>query len=72
MNKLQILGSFSREWGLELSQLALANTLTLPGMGLIIPAASSVSQLESNAKVGQIALANDHLQAVRKVIAGAD
>jgi hypothetical protein len=41
-------------------------------MGPIIPAMSSVSQPESNAKVGQIALANNHLQAVWKVIAGAD
>jgi 1-deoxyxylulose-5-phosphate synthase len=72
MNKLQILGSFSREWGMELSQLILAYTLTLPGMGPIIPAASCVSQLESNAKVGQIALTIDHIQAVRKVIEGAD
>ena len=64
MNKLLGLGALAKEYGLELSQLALAYTLTLKGMGPVIPAASSVRQLESNARVGQIQLSNDQMKAL--------
>lgn len=69
MNKLQKLGLLAKELGMELSQLVLAYTLTLPGMGPVIPAASSIRQLESNARVGQIQLTNDQAQAVGKIVA---
>jgi aryl-alcohol dehydrogenase-like predicted oxidoreductase len=68
MSKLQKLGTLAKEIGLELSQLVLAYTLTLPGMGPVIPAASSVKQLESNARVGQIELTGDQIQAVHRIL----
>ena len=68
MGKLQKLGTLARDWELELSQLALSYTLTLPGMGPVIPAASSVKQLESNAKVGQIQLTDEQRQAIRSIV----
>jgi 1-deoxyxylulose-5-phosphate synthase len=64
MKKLLNLGALSKEYGMELSQLALAYTLSLPGMGPVIPAASSVKQLESNARVGQIQLSNDQMKTI--------
>ena len=68
MKKLHNLGALAKEYGLELSQLALAYTLTLPGMGPVIPAASSVRQLESNARVGQVQLSDEQKLAVRIIL----
>ena len=68
MNSLQKLGMLAKEFGMELSQLVLAYTLSLTGMGPVIPAASSVRQLESNARVGQIELSEDQVKAIRKII----
>ena len=55
--KLQKFGRLSKELGIEISQLVLAYTLTLPDIGPVIPAASSVQQLESNARAEKIQLA---------------
>jgi aryl-alcohol dehydrogenase-like predicted oxidoreductase len=66
--KLQRLAALAAEWNLEVSQLVLAYTLTLPGMGPVIPAASSLRQLESNTRVGQIELSAEQQAAVRAVI----
>jgi aryl-alcohol dehydrogenase-like predicted oxidoreductase len=68
MGKMQRLGGLAKDWRMELSQLALAYTLTLPGMGPVIPAASSVRQIESNAKVGQIQLSDEQKQAIHKIV----
>lgn len=68
MGKLHNLGTLAKDWGLELSQLVLAYTLTLPGMGPVIPAASNVKQLESNAKVGQMQLTEEQKQAIRSIV----
>jgi aryl-alcohol dehydrogenase-like predicted oxidoreductase len=62
--KLRRLAEIARASGLELSQLALAYMLTLPGMGPAIPAASSVKQLESNAAVGKVQLSEEQRAAV--------
>jgi len=68
MRKLQSLAALARDWGMALNQLALAYTLTLPGMGPVIPGASSVEQVESNAEAGKIQLENDQLAAIRKIV----
>jgi len=62
--KLRRLAEIARASSLELSQLALAYMLTLPGMGPAIPAASSVKQLESNAAAGKVKLTEDQRAAV--------
>lgn len=68
MRKLRSLAGLAKVWGMALSQLALAYTLTLPGMGPVIPGASSVKQLESNAEAGKIQFEVDQLAAIRKIV----
>ncbi len=68
MEKLHRLAALAHEWGLELNQLALAYMLTLPGMGPVIPSASSVQQLESNAAAGKITLTPEQRQQVQEAL----
>ncbi len=67
-HKLQGLAELAREWDMEVSQLTLAYTLTIPGMGPVIPGASTVEQLESNAKVGSIELSEDQIKRVKELL----
>lgn len=59
------LGTLASEYGVDISQLALAYTLSMPGMGAMIPSSSSVAQLESNAKAGTVRLTDEQIAAVR-------
>jgi aryl-alcohol dehydrogenase-like predicted oxidoreductase len=70
MNRLRRLASLAREWGIEVSQLAMAYMLTLPGMGPMIPSATSVAQLESNAKAGTIVLDSEQQRKIREALSG--
>ncbi len=56
---VRLLAELAHSWGIRLEQLALAYTLTLPGMGPLIPGTSSLAQLESNAAAGRIVLGDD-------------
>lgn len=67
-DKLGRLAALAREWGLSLSQLVMAYMLTLPGMGPLIPSSSTVSQLESNAAAGTIALEPEQLERLRRAL----
>ena len=58
MAKLRRLAGLAREGGLEVSQLVLAYMLTLPGMGPVIPSATTLAQLESNAAAGRAVLSD--------------
>lgn len=64
------LDELARKWDVEVSQLTLAYTLTLPGMGTQIPSSSTVAQLESNAAAGKITLTDDQCSAVAAALAG--
>ena len=66
--KLHRLGEMAKEIGIEISQLVLAYTLELDGMGPVIPGASTIAQLESNAKVAQIQLSEDQIVAVESIL----
>lgn len=68
MNKLKALAELSKEWDMELVQLVLAYTLSLPGMGPVIPGASTVEQLEVNAKVGNISLDETKLLNIKNIL----
>jgi aryl-alcohol dehydrogenase-like predicted oxidoreductase len=68
MKKLHLLDSLAKEWDMEINQLALAYMMTLPGMGSVIPAASTVEQLESNAKVGQIDFTNEQIFKIKEAL----
>jgi aryl-alcohol dehydrogenase-like predicted oxidoreductase len=54
--RLGRLHELSKQWGISISQIALAYMLTLPGMGPVIPSATKMEQLESNAKAAAIEL----------------
>lgn len=70
MAKLRSLAELAHQWDLQLNQLVLAYMLTLPGMGPVIPSASSVAQLESNAAAGRITLSEAQRQQVQAALAG--
>ena len=59
------LEQLAQDEGLTIAQLSLAYTLQLPGMGPPIPSASSVEQLEENARAGTIQLKEETLQELR-------
>lgn len=66
--RLKALGALAEEWGMMLAQLVLAYTLSLPGMGPVIPGASSVAQLVTNADAGKIKLLDDQLMRIRALL----
>lgn len=68
MARLHQLAVLAHEWGLTLNQLALAYMLTLPGMGPVIPSASSVEHLESNAAAGKVALSDEQKMRMKEVL----
>jgi aryl-alcohol dehydrogenase-like predicted oxidoreductase len=68
--KLRQLAALAQEWGCELSQLAIAYMLTLPGMGPVIASASSVEQLASNAAAGKMVLADEQILQVKAILGG--
>lgn len=68
--KLSRLAELAHAAGLTLNQLALAYTLTLPGMGPVIPAASTVAQLESNARTGSVTLADTQIAQIQSILRG--
>jgi aryl-alcohol dehydrogenase-like predicted oxidoreductase len=68
MQKLRRLAGLLLQWGVELNQLALAYTLTIPGMGAVIPSSSSVSQLESNAAAGRLVLTAEQQEQIRAAL----
>jgi 1-deoxyxylulose-5-phosphate synthase len=67
--RLHALAELAHEWGLQLNQLALAYMLALPGMGPVIPAASTVQQVESNAHAGRVALSEEQRRRVAATLA---
>lgn len=66
-DKLARLDEISNREGLTIAQLSLAYTLQLPGMGPQIPSASTVAQLEENAKAGTIELSEETLKELRTI-----
>lgn len=68
--RLRKLATLAEEWEMELSQLALAYTLSLPGMGPVIPSPSTVGQLETNATAAKIALSDEQKSRVAEIGAG--
>jgi aryl-alcohol dehydrogenase-like predicted oxidoreductase len=66
--RLKQLAELASVLGLEVNQLALAYMLTLPGMGPVIPASSTVQQLESNAGAGRYILSADQILKINQII----
>lgn len=66
--KLNRLIELAASLDLPLSTLVLAYMLTLKGMGAVIPASSSVAQLEQNAMAGRITLEDSTIQAMKDIL----
>ncbi|WP_127582331.1 aldo/keto reductase [Paenibacillus koleovorans] len=69
MDKLHRLSGLARKWEMPLSELVIAYMLSLPGMGPVIPSATSIRQLESNAAGGKLILQPEQSAAIREVLA---
>jgi aryl-alcohol dehydrogenase-like predicted oxidoreductase len=68
LKKLQALSRLAGEAGLNLTQLALAYMLQLPGMGPVIAGCSTPEQLVQNAKAGRVRLEKELVESVRRVV----
>ena len=68
VGKVRQLAELAKEWNLEVSQLALAYTMTLPGMGPPIPSPSSVEQMDSNAAAGKVQLSDEQQSRVKGIV----
>jgi aryl-alcohol dehydrogenase-like predicted oxidoreductase len=67
--KVRSLHELAQTWEMELSQLAIAYMLTLPGMGPVIPSVSSIDQLRSNAEAGKMDLTVEQIASIRSMLA---
>lgn len=68
VKKLTKLSRLAEKWGMEINQLALAYMMTLPGMGPVIPSASKVKQIESNAEAGKIKFTDEQIAKIKIVV----
>lgn len=68
LSKIKRLAELAQSYGHSISQLVLAYMLAMPGMGPMIPSATSVAQLESNAAAGTIELDAAQIAAIRDII----
>jgi len=66
--KLRRLAALSKAWGIPVSRLALAYMLTLPGMGPLIPSASTVEQVASNAAAGKLVLSDEQKVRIKEAL----
>ncbi len=68
LDRLRRLNALAERMDLILSQLALAYTLSLPGMGPVIPSASKVEQVDLNAAAGKVTLTAGQQAEVRDIL----
>jgi 1-deoxyxylulose-5-phosphate synthase len=66
--KLGRLSALAHQWDMKLSQLALSYMLSIPGMGPVIPASSTILQLELNVIAAKIKVTEDPKRQIRKAL----
>ncbi len=66
-DKLALLERIATQEGITIAQLSLAYLLRLPGMGPLIPSASSVEQLEENARAVAVELSGEAMATLQQV-----
>ena len=66
--KLRALGEIAAAEGVTMAQLTLSYMMTLPGMGPVIPAASTVAQLEQNAVAGTYIPSDEVCARIRAIV----
>ena len=62
------LAELAKSLGVSMTRMVLSYMLTLPGMTHVIPAASTVAQLEDNAAAGKLALSDEFRARVREAL----
>ena len=68
LERVRRLAELAHGWGMTTSQLALAYMLRLPGMGPVIPSASTVAQLEANARAAAVTLSAEQMIEVSRAL----
>ena len=66
--KLRALAEIAAAEGVSMAQLTLSYMMTLPGMGPVIPAASTVAQLEQNALAGKYVPSAEVCARIRAIV----
>ena len=68
LERLRALAAIAADSELTVSQLVLAYMLATPGMGPVIPAASTIAQLEENARAGTVEMEKQQIERVRRAV----
>ena len=68
LNKLQKLATVAHKYDMTLQNQTIAYMLTLPAMGSMIVASSTVEQLKENAKAGKITLGKEQIEEIKNII----
>ena len=68
MKKLARLADIANNYDMKVNELTIAYMLSMPGMGPVIPGASSIQQLESLARGGKIEITEEQKAMVKKVL----
>ncbi|MEA4823213.1 MAG: aldo/keto reductase [Clostridiaceae bacterium] len=68
--KLAVLAELAAGLDISMTRLVLGYMLTLPGMTHVIPAASTVAQLEDNAQAGKLTLDGETRERIRTALEG--
>lgn len=68
LKKLNALAKLAHQADLNLTQLALAYMLQLPGMGPVIAACSTPEQLVQNARAGRVRLEKEVMGSIRRIV----
>lgn len=68
LKKLCALTEYAKSMDVALATLVLAYMLKLPGMGPVIPSASSIAQLEANAAAGTLQLTEKQLTDIAEIL----
>lgn len=67
-SKLRQMAELAEQSGMELSQLAIAYMLSIPGMGPVIASSGNLRQLESNAAAGKLKLDDRQRQRMEEIL----
>jgi aryl-alcohol dehydrogenase-like predicted oxidoreductase len=68
LGRLRKLCDLAQQWDHGMAELALAYTLSLPGLASVIPSCTSIKQLEANARAGTIDLSEEQRQEIKSAL----
>jgi len=68
LGKLRKLHELAQQWDCGMAELALAYSLSLPGLASVIPSSTSTKQLESNARAAAIDLSSEQKRQIKSAL----